>query len=289
MGLQVTKLQPLAARIDGATADLLLSDSVLSRRGPRPARGERPSWCSRGDLDDAALVAFSRRLGEPLLKKAGGPDSDKQASEVFTVSLDPSLNELVYMKATFNWHIDGATDLIPSKASLLAERTLPPAGGGGRHQFVNTYMAYDNLTDEEKHRFADVKVVHSVVAAWLLLDPNADEAFIERLRWVPTRIQPLVWTHSTGRKSLVLGATASHIEGMDEQEGAEILTICSCRATKPEMIHSHRWSKGDLIIWTTVARCIGSPPTTRRPTRDASLHPSRRRADRLNRIKERPT
>ena len=249
MGLQVTKLQPFGARIDGTTADLLVSDAVSAEDVLDLLEQNGVLVFPAVDLDDAALVAFSRRLGEPLLKKAGGPDSDKKASEVFTVSLDPSLNELVYMKATFNWHIDGATDPIPSKASLLAERTLPPAGGGGDTQFVNTYMAYDNLTDEEKQRFADVKVVHSVVAAWLLLDPNADEAFIERLRWVPTRVQPLVWTHSTGRKSLVLGATASHIEGMDEQEGAEVLDDLLRRATEPEMIYSHTWSKGDLIIW----------------------------------------
>jgi alpha-ketoglutarate-dependent taurine dioxygenase len=58
-----------------------------------------------------------------------------------------------------------------------------------------------------------------------------------------------VWTHRTGRKSLVLGATAGSIEGMDEEDGAALLSALLRRATEPEHVLTHRWSVGDLVIW----------------------------------------
>jgi len=48
---------------------------------------------------------------------------------------------------------------------------------------------------------------------------------------------------------LVLGATASHVVGMDRDEGRALLDDLLFRSTTPERIYRHEWSVGDLVIW----------------------------------------
>jgi alpha-ketoglutarate-dependent taurine dioxygenase len=58
-----------------------------------------------------------------------------------------------------------------------------------------------------------------------------------------------VWTHRSGRKSLVLGASADYVVGMDLDQGRALLAELLDRATQPELVYSHRWSVGDTVIW----------------------------------------
>jgi alpha-ketoglutarate-dependent taurine dioxygenase len=60
---------------------------------------------------------------------------------------------------------------------------------------------------------------------------------------------PLVWKHRSGRKSLVIGATARHVVDMDFKKSAELLVQLRDWATKPQFVYRHRWSVGDLVIW----------------------------------------
>lgn len=61
----------------------------------------------------------------------------------------------------------------------------------------------------------------------------------------PTRIRK----SSRSRKSLVLGATASHLAGMGEDEGRALLSRLLEWATRPEFVCRHEWRVGDLVIW----------------------------------------
>jgi alpha-ketoglutarate-dependent taurine dioxygenase len=60
---------------------------------------------------------------------------------------------------------------------------------------------------------------------------------------------PLVWTHKTGRKSLVLAATADHIVGMPRADGRALLARLLQWTVQPDFTYSHEWEKGDLVIW----------------------------------------
>jgi Taurine catabolism dioxygenase TauD, TfdA family len=42
-------------------------------------------------------------------------------------------------------------------------------------------------------------------------------------RSLPDTAHNLVWTHKSGRKSLVIGCSASRIEGMGKEEGQKLL------------------------------------------------------------------
>jgi alpha-ketoglutarate-dependent sulfate ester dioxygenase len=227
-----------AAVLDDSTAhevlDALEEHSVLVFRGLH--------------LDDAAQVAFSRELGEVVILGSRTPGPNNPYPEIFKVTLNKEKNPVAdYLKATFFWHIDGATDEIPTKASLLTARQI--ADVAGDTEFASTYAAYEDLSDEDQQRFERFRVVHSLEASQWLVQPNPSPEELKAWRARPTREHPLVWTHRSGRKSLVLGATASHVVGMSENEGRALLSRLLLWATRPDFVYRHEWRVGDLVIW----------------------------------------
>jgi alpha-ketoglutarate-dependent taurine dioxygenase len=193
-------------------------------------------------LDDAQQVEFSRRLG--TVEKLGQGD----LPEIFRVTLDPAKNKAArYLKGTFVWHIDGCTDDIPIMATMLSAHAV--AQTGGETEFASTYQAYDDLSAEEKERFESVRVIHTIEASQRTHNPDPSPEEVELWRRRPPKVHPLVWTHQSGRKSLVLGATTAGVEGMDEDEGRAFLDELLDRATQPERVYRHHWEVGDLVIW----------------------------------------
>jgi alpha-ketoglutarate-dependent taurine dioxygenase len=187
-------------------------------------------------------VAFSKRLGRVVVLGRG------ENPEIFRVTLDPAKNPAAeYLRGTFDWHIDGCTDDVPIMATLLSAHAV--AESGGETEFASTYAAFDDLSDEEKQRYLALRVVHTIEASQRLVnkDPSPEEVAIWRSR--PSKEHPLVWTHQSGRRSLVLGATASHVVGLDRDEGRALLDDLLARSTTPERIYRHQWAVGDLVIW----------------------------------------
>ena len=113
----------------------------------------------------------------------------------------------------------------------------------------SSYSAYEALTDEEKGRFGSLRVVHSLEASQRRAHPDASPEQVERWRSRRTHEHPLVWTHRSGRKSLVLGASADYVVGMDLDEGRALLDELLDRATVRDKVYRHTWSIGDTVIW----------------------------------------
>ena len=65
----------------------------------------------------------------------------------------------------------------------------------------------------------------------------------------PTKACPVVWTHRSGRKSLLLGATADYVIGMPVEESRALLARLRDWATQPQYVYRHEWQAGDLLIW----------------------------------------
>ena len=192
-------------------------------------------------IDDHAQVAFCRRLGELVrFPKYAIP-------EVMEISFAPDNPNREYLASNDFWHIDGALDGVPAKASVLTAHVV--AEKGGETEFASTYAAYDALSDEEKERYAELRVVHTFEAIQRLTyaDPTPEQLAEWASRTV--REHPLVWQHRSGRRSLVFGATASHVVGMDVEEGRALLAGLQRRATAPDRVFRHAWSVGDMVMW----------------------------------------
>jgi alpha-ketoglutarate-dependent taurine dioxygenase len=167
---------------------------------------------------------------------------------IFKVTLDPKENTRAdYLLGAFNWHIDGTHDDVPVLASLLSGRKLSPTGG--QTEFANTYAAYDSLPEKEKQDLNGVRVVHTVESSQRAVYPNPSAEQLEGWQRFPPKVHPLVWTHRSGRKSLVLGSHASHIDGMPLEEGRALIKGLMAWATQERFVYRHEWKLGDMLIW----------------------------------------
>ena len=215
-------------------------------------------------ITDEDLIAFSRLLGDVAVV----PTGEHQYPEIQTITLDPSkTNALLasYRQGNFHWHIDGATQDVPQKGTLLTAREVDNAGGDT--EFASTYAAYAALPDDEKEEIANLRVIHSFANAQLLANPDASED--ERASWdgVPTQVHPLVWTHRSGRKSLLVGATAAEVVDWPDEQGRSLLDRLLEWSTQPEFVLRHHWRRGDLVIWDNTGmlhRALQFEPTSLR-------------------------
>jgi alpha-ketoglutarate-dependent taurine dioxygenase len=194
-------------------------------------------------LERADQLAFTATLGTPQLQ--GG-------REVLPISLDETEHQgreylADYLQGSFYWHIDGSAGDYPNLANLLTAVKLSDTGGAT--QFANTYAAYEALAAEDKDTIADLKVVHSIEASQRYFKPEPSYAELMGWRRYPNKTHPLVWTHKSGRKSLVLGSTAAYVEGMSPEDSAALLTRLRDWAIQPQFVYQHDWTVGDLVIW----------------------------------------
>ena len=154
-----------------------------------------------------------------------------------------------YLRGTFDWHIDGCTDDVPIMATILSAHAV--AESGGETEFASTYAAYDDLV-ATRRRSATCRYASSTPfeASQRLVnnDPSPEELAIWRSR--PSKEHPLVWTHQSGRRSLVLGATASHVVGMDHRRGSGAAGRPPGAGRPPPSASTGTSGQvGDLVIW----------------------------------------
>ncbi|MDT5400343.1 MAG: hypothetical protein QOK33_3574, partial [Mycobacterium sp.] len=194
-----------------------------------------------------AQVAFCGRLGDVDRSS----DGHHPVSGIYPITLDKSKNaSAAYLKATFDWHIDGCTptgDECPQKATVLSAVQVAETGGGT--EFANTYAAYDELSAAERSHVESLRVVHSLEASQRRVHPDPTPETLARWRARPTHEHPLVWTHRSGRKSLVLGASADFVVDLESEQSEALLADLLGRATMPDKVYSHDWSVGDTVIW----------------------------------------
>jgi alpha-ketoglutarate-dependent taurine dioxygenase len=229
---------------------------------------ERSALVFRGmHLNDEEQLQFASTIGEVFLV------GDKPLQNI---SMDPELNPVAdYVRGAFYWHIDGANDPIPAKATMLGARVLAATGEGGDTLIANTYAAYADLPDEEKAKLEGIKVRHALEASQRYITPNPTVAELERWQGRASQTHPLVWHHRHGRPSLVLGNTCHYVEGMELGEGNMLLCRLQEWATQDEYVYRHKWNEGDFIIFDNTGamhRADWYPLDSDRLMRRTTLH-----------------
>ena len=205
----------------------------------------------RMNLTDSEQVAFTDKLGKRVNYNRKAPGSGASEEEdVYTITLDKKINtQPEYVLGTFFWHIDGVTINQPlPKATLLTARKLSPTGG--QTEFASTYAAYQNLSDAEKEALRALKVVHKMEASMRpVFDQLAEEDLARWRGMSEVMVHPLVWTHGSGRKSLVVGSHADSVVGLPIAHGRSLLVRLQEWAAQPAFSYRHEWQPGDLVIW----------------------------------------
>lgn len=192
------------------------------------------------NFSDEEQVKFTQTLGTLAPEMAG--------ELLYKVTLDTKANARAdYLKGSMYWHLDGTMNEVPILASILSAKVLSPTGGNT--EFCNTYAAWNHLPDEDKQKLESLQVMHSAWTSLFYYDPEPTLAKTREMMSIGERMLPMVWKHRTGRKSLVLGCTAHHVEGMSARESTELLIRLREWATQPMFSYSHKWSVGDTVIW----------------------------------------
>lgn len=247
--LKVDKDTLLHGDVAGAIRDLLVRRGVLIARGVH--------------LTDDEQRALARRLGDLRLGTVKNEGDEGMLKVTFDEKVNPEYAKFFF--GTQLWHMDGTYEEIPPFATLLTPRVL--SATGGQTEFANNYAAYDDLPEDEQARLDGLTVVHTLQAS--LFPAKRDCTVEEFALWssYPAREHPLVWQHKSGRKSLVLSTSVSHVVGMQAAESHDLLQRLMLHATQPKYVYRHTWQMGDLLIWDntgTMHRVLPFPPESGR-------------------------
>lgn len=190
-------------------------------------------------LTDEEQITFANTIGKVVNFGDEG---------VSPISMDPTVSRVAdYTRGAFYWHIDGANDPAPAKATMLSARVL--AEEGGDTLICNTYAAYEDLPEDEKKKLEGVKVRHALEATQRMVHPDYTSRELAAWRTRSSQTHPLVWHHQHGGKSLLLGATSLYVHDMAYEDGVELLTRMQDYATQDDYVYRHKWRVGDFLLW----------------------------------------
>ena len=172
-----------------------------------------------------------------------------------------------------NWHTDLSYLPAPPAYTILHARQVPDAGGDT--MWANQYMAYETLPDKVKEQINGLRTTHSAGLAYgtggyleavagkssMGIEPSKDA--------YETRSHPLVIRHPrTGRPALFVNSSyTTEIDGMDADQGRELLGRLMMHATNPNFTCRLRWEPNMLTIWdnaTTQHLAVNDYPGNRR-------------------------
>jgi alpha-ketoglutarate-dependent taurine dioxygenase len=237
--LEVVDLTPTIGSEIRTDLDTLLSGreastirEVLEQRGVVFFRGLH--------IGDEHQVAIAKTLGTLVANEGQGG--------INKISLDEKVNQRAkYLQGSMFWHFDGSLQPLPNLATLL--RAVQLSETGGQTEFCNTYAAYEDLPEAEKEAIAELRVVHSAERSQYYVTPEMSYDEVAFWQKSPTKACPIVWTHRSGRKSLLLGATSDYVIGLPVEESRALLARLRDWATQPQYVYQHQWQPGDLLIW----------------------------------------
>jgi alpha-ketoglutarate-dependent taurine dioxygenase len=262
-GLETVDLTPrIGAEIKTDVETLLSGRCAAEIRRLLEARGV---LLVRGvHMDDDQQRTFTRTLGELMPQKG---------KDFLSITLDKKESAAAeYLKGTVFWHIDMMNTPLPNLATILTPRKLSDVGG--QTEFANTYAAWEDLPEADKREYDGLKVMHALEASQSMFTPEPSLEKLQEWRRQDGFVQPLVWTHRSGRKSLVLGASANYVIGKSPEESRYILTKLRDWATRPQFVYHHEWRMGDLLIWDntgTMHRVLPYPEDSGRLLRRTAL------------------
>lgn len=240
-GLEATALTPLIGSEIRADKGLLISGqlaaelrALLVRRGVMVLRG----------------LEITQDEQRKITATLGTVRSDAARGALQKVTIDPreSPEYAAAFATTFFWHLDGNfTQTVPCFGASLRPARL--SASGGETEFLNAYAAYEGLSEGDRRLVDGLSVIHSRLASGLAANPQASPEDVAAWAGVPRAVQPLVWQHETGRKSLMLGGSVSHVAGMHPADSFDLLIRLRAHMSRPEYVYSHSWRPDDLLIW----------------------------------------
>ncbi len=254
MTLKINQLHPLfAAEIEGLKLSPELSDSEVAEL--HEAINHYAVLVFRDQhFDDDTLLETGKRFGSiapPRNHRSGDRLKHGVLADISNLDANGELRKVDDHRrldglANQLWHSDASFRPIAGELSMLYAVVVPPEGGNT--EFADLRAAYDDLDDDLKTIIEGKVAEHSILHSRGLLGytgyTEAERALVPEVRHPIARAHP-----GSGRKTLYLGAHASHIVDFPVADGKLLLRELMEHATERRFIHSHVWRPGDLVIW----------------------------------------
>jgi alpha-ketoglutarate-dependent 2,4-dichlorophenoxyacetate dioxygenase len=205
-------------------------------------------------LDDDHLLALGRLLGEvepPRYHRVVRRLKHAELADISNLDADNKLrprDDHRRLDSLGNrlWHADASFRPVPGALSMLFAHVVPPVGG--ETEFADLRAAHDALPADMQETIEALVAEHSIFHSRGQLgftDYNEEErAALPSVRHRLVRVHP-----GSRRKTLYMGAHASHIVGWPMPEGRLLLRDLMEHATQREFVYRHSWRAGDLVVW----------------------------------------
>ncbi|MBL8551257.1 MAG: TauD/TfdA family dioxygenase [Hyphomonadaceae bacterium] len=226
--------------------EVRLVDAAMTEHAVVAIRGQ--------PISDEDHIRFSRLFGPLELPPSKATLSGRRLrAELYDASNLNAAGEILapddpfrqFSKGNELWHTDSSYKPLPTKWSLLRGVIVPPDGGDT--EFIDMRAVYAALSPAMQERIEDLVAEHDI---WHSRRRAGFGDVSETQRRVsPPAEQPLVRIAADGRKSLYIGAHASHIVGWPIEQGRALLDELYAFATQERFIYGHSWEIGDLVVW----------------------------------------
>lgn len=211
-------------------------------------------------IDDDQHIRLSRAFGPLELPPNLGMSNRKGRlrRELYDASNLDQNGELLsadsprrkYNRGNELFHTDSSFNDLPTKWSLLLAHVLPPTRGDT--EFTDLRAVYAELPPATQARLEGLVAEHYL---WHSRELGGFAAVTEEMkRLMPPVRHPVVRTAADGRRTLYIGAHASHVVGWPVEEGRALLQELLTCAAEPRNVYAHKWCDGDLVIWDN--RCV---------------------------------
>jgi taurine dioxygenase len=205
------------------------------------------------DLTPEEHIEFSKRFGELEVHIAVDHLLEGHPEIMMVSNKQVDGRYIGAVSAADYWHSDLSCNSHPTKASLLYALEIPSVGGDT--EWADTYAAYETLPEATKEKIADLRGIHSWnrIRNPRVAVPEVHKDAEERYgtRAPDDALHPIVRTHpETGRKALYVSPRFTlGVDGLEPDEGQELLDELFDHMAKREFIFRHSWKVGDLVLW----------------------------------------
>jgi taurine dioxygenase len=145
-------------------------------------------------------------------------------------------------KPAEQWHTDHTNRERPPAATILYGIEIPSHGGGT--SVADMRAAYRALPETEQTRLRGLRTVNT------LDDMRKDIRAEDVEKFGKPIVHPMVRTHPVhGSPAVYFHITkTAHIEGMTPTDSRAYLSGLLDRMIRPEIVYTHQWRKGDVLV-----------------------------------------
>lgn len=196
-------------------------------------------------LSDADFVRFGHRWGRPLSFMIKSHTSDAHP-EIIRISNSAATPER-YRDGAMHWHADSTYEKEPASVTMLYGIESPEVGG--ETLVASARLAYAALDEETRQRIDPLTGLHCLGGSPALpgekIPSDADQAALQGVQR-----HPLVMRHPvTGAKAIFTSGTAFGAEGLEPEEGRDLIDQLRRHITRREFCTSYKVEAGDIFLW----------------------------------------